>query len=116
MAPEIENRQHPRMPITLPARIITVTGVMEGEMENVSLHGAFIRCQKPLEPGERLMVVVKLPSNPLFNSHAEVVWSRVSRPNDEEASPGMGVKFINLTQTSLILEAHPPEQMAEARL
>ena len=95
MASEIENRQHPRMPITLPARMVTAIGVMEGETENVSLHGAFIRCQKPLEPGERLIVIVKLPSNPSFNSPAEVVWSRVSRPNDERTSPGMGVKFID---------------------
>ena len=95
MAPEIENRQHPRMPITLPARMVTARGVMEGETENVSLHGAFIRCQKPLEPGERLIVIVKLPSNPSFNSPAEVVWSRVSRPTDEGTSPGMGVKFID---------------------
>jgi hypothetical protein len=95
MAPEIENRQHPRMAITLPARMVTAIGVMEGETENVSLHGAFIRCQKPLEPGERLFVIAKLPSNPSFNSHAEVVWSSVSRPNDEGTSPGMGVKFID---------------------
>ena len=95
MAPEIENRQHPRMPITLPARMVTAIGVMEGETENVSLHGAFIRCQKPLEPGERLIVIVKLPSNPSFNSPAEVVWSRMPRPNDEGTSPGIGVKFIN---------------------
>ena len=116
MASEIENRQHPRMPITLPTRMVTAIGVMEGETENVSLHGAFIRCQKPLEPGERLIVIVKLPSNPSFNSHAEVVWSRVPCSNDKGISRGMGVKFIDLTQTSLILEAHPPEQMAEAGL
>ena len=116
MTPEIENRQHPRMPITLPARIITATGLIEGEMENVSLHGAFIGCKKPLEPGERLMVVVKLPSNPSFNSHAEVVWSRVPCSNDEGINCGMGVKFSDLTQTSLMLEACPPEQKAEARL
>ena len=95
MTPGIENRLHPRMPITSPARMVTATGVMEGETEDVSLHGAFIRCQKPLEPGERLFVIAKLPSNPFFNSHAEVVWSRVSRPNDEGTSPGMGVKFID---------------------
>ena len=68
---------------------------MEGETENVSLHGAFIRCQKPLEPGERLIVIVKLPSNPSFNSHAEIAWSRVPRANDEGISRGMGVKFID---------------------
>ena len=94
MAPEIEKRQHPRMTITLPARMVTATGVMEGETENLSLHGAFIRCQKPLEPGERLVVIAELPFNPSFNSHAEVVWSRVPGPNDLETIPGMGLKFI----------------------
>ena len=69
--------------------------VMEGETENMSLRGAFIRCQEPLEPGERLIAIVKLPSNPSFNSYAEVAWSRVLCPNDEGTSPGMGVKFID---------------------
>lgn len=95
MTPGIENRLHPRMPITSPARMVTATGVMEGETENMSLHGTFISCRKPLKPGERLLVVVKLPSNPSsFSSHAEVVWSRTSRPNDEANSRGMAVKFI----------------------
>ena len=95
MAPEIENRQHPRMPITLPARMVTAIGVMEGETENVSLHGGFIRCQKPLEPGDRLVVIVNFPSKQSFNSYAEVVWSRVPRPNNEVTRRGMGVKFID---------------------
>jgi hypothetical protein len=79
------------MPITLLVRMVTAIGVMKGETENVNLHGAFIRCQKPLEPGERLFVIAKLPSKPSFNFHAEVVWSRVSRPNDGGTSPGMRV-------------------------
>jgi hypothetical protein len=40
-------------------------------------------------------VIVKLPSNPSFQSHAEVVWSRLPRPDDEGTSRGMGVKFID---------------------
>jgi Tfp pilus assembly protein PilZ len=83
------------MSIALPAKMVTAIGVMEGETENISLHGAFIRCQKPLEPGERLIVIVKLPSNPSFNSPAEVVWSRVPRADDEGIGRGMGVKFID---------------------
>jgi hypothetical protein len=83
------------MPITLPVRMVTATGAIEGKMENISRHGAFIRCQKPLEPGDRLIVVAKLPLNPFFNSHAEVIWSRVPRPKDKGISPGMGVKFID---------------------
>jgi hypothetical protein len=95
MASKVENRQHPRMPIILPAKMITATGVIEGETENISLHGTFIRCQEPLEPRARLIVFVKLPSNPSFQSHAEVVWSRIPRPNDERTRRGMGVKFID---------------------
>lgn len=91
----IENRRHPRMPITLPARIVTATGVLEGETENVSLHGVFIRCQKPLMPGERLIVIAKLASNQSFNTHAEVVWSRAPRPNVDVVSHGMGVKLVD---------------------
>jgi hypothetical protein len=34
MAPEIEKRQHPRMPITLPARMVTAIGVMESVASN----------------------------------------------------------------------------------
>ena len=95
MAPEIEKRQHSRIPITLPVRMITAKDVREGETENISLHGAFIRCQKPLMPGERLIVIEKFPSKPSFSSHAEVVWSCVPRSNEEETSGGMGVKFID---------------------
>jgi len=95
LAPEVEKRQLPRMPFKLPARMVTAAGVIEGETENLSLHGAFIRCHKPLELGERLFVIVKLPSNPSFNSHAEVVWSRVPRADDEGIGRGMGVKFID---------------------
>ena len=94
MDDEIEKRQHPRMPITLPARMVTTVGVLEGEIENISLSGAFIRYQEQLEPGDRLTVIAKLPTNPSFSSHAEVVWSRMPRPEDEETSRGMGVKFI----------------------
>jgi Tfp pilus assembly protein PilZ len=83
------------MPFKLPARMVTAVGVIEGETENLSLHGAFIRCQKPLELGERLFVIVKLPSNPPIRSHAEVVWLRMPLPEDEETSLGTGVKFIN---------------------
>ena len=95
MAPEIEKRQHSRMPITLPVRMITAKDVREGETENISLHGAFIRCHKPLVPGERLIVIAKFPSKPSFSYHAEVVWSRVPRSNEEETGGGMGVKFID---------------------
>ena len=75
--------------------MVTEAGVIEGEIENISLSGAFICCQEQLESGERLTVVAKLPTNPSFSSHAEVVWSRVPGPNDQDIIPGMGVKFID---------------------
>ena len=94
MAAKIEKRQHPRMPITLPAILVTAAGVIEGEIENISLSGAFIRCQEQLDSGERLTVVAELPANPSFSSNAEIVWSRVPGPSEEGINPGMGVNFI----------------------
>jgi Tfp pilus assembly protein PilZ len=83
------------MPITIPARMVTATGVVEGELENISLSGAFIHCQETLEPGERVIVIAELPTNPSFNAHAEVVWSCVPPPDEEGTSRGIGVKFID---------------------
>jgi len=103
VAKGIEKRQHPRMPITVPAIMVTEAGVIEGEIENISLSGAFIRCQEQLESGERLTVIAELPTNPSFSSPAEVVWSRVTGPSEEGTNPGMGVKFIGGPRTSLIL-------------
>ena len=103
MATKIEKRQHPRMPIKLPAVMVTDAGVIEGELENISLSGAFIRSQEQLEPGERLIVIAELPTNPSFSSLAEVVWSRVPRPSEEGTNPGMGVKYIDYSKTSLTL-------------
>lgn len=108
MALRIENRLTPRMPLTLPARMVTATDAIKCEIENISRHGAFIRCQETLKPGERLIVVAKFPLHP-FNCHAEVVWLRVPRPNEEQISRGIGVKFIDSTQISLILEPQPIE-------
>jgi hypothetical protein len=106
VARKIEKRQHPRMPITLPAIMVTEAGVIEGEIENISLSGAFISCQEQLDSGERLAVVAELPTNPSFSSHAEVVWSRVPGSGEEGTNPGMGVKFIGGSRNSLrLLEA-----------
>ena len=69
--------------------------VMEGETENMSLHGAFIRCQEPLEPGERLVTIVKPLSDSSSVFHSEVVWSRVPRLKDKGTRLGMGVKFLD---------------------
>ena len=95
MASEIEKRQHPRMPITSHAIMVTAIGVIEGVLENISPSGAFIRCLEQLESGERLTVVAELPANPSFSSHAEVVWSRMPGSNDQDIFPGIGVKFID---------------------
>ena len=39
MAHRIGDGQHDRMPITLPTRMVTATGDIEGAMENISLQG-----------------------------------------------------------------------------
>jgi hypothetical protein len=74
--------------------MVTAEGTIEGETEDVSKLGAFIRCQEPLNPSERLMLSVKLPVGSPLQVYAQVVWSNNADPTDENTPQGMGVRFM----------------------
>jgi hypothetical protein len=74
--------------------MVTATGTIEGETEDVSKLGAFIRCQEPLSPPERLQLSVTLPVGSPLQVSAQVVWSNIADPVDEDMPRGMGVRFM----------------------
>ena len=91
---KLEKRQHPRIKAAWPVTINTPQGSLEGETSDISPAGVFIRCLKPLQPGKKLYLVLKSPSNHQYKFSAQVVWSCTPRPNDEKTPRGMGVMFI----------------------
>ena len=74
--------------------MVTAEGTIEGETKDVSKLGAFIRCQEPLNPSERLILSVKLPVGSPLQVYAQVVWSKIADPTNENAPRGMGVRFM----------------------
>jgi hypothetical protein len=74
--------------------MLTANGALEGMTINVSSLGAFIRCQKPLNPAASLFLKVELPMGSPLQVFAEVVWSSQANPEDETIASGMGVRFL----------------------
>ena len=89
-----ERRMHPRLRVRWPVSILAADGSGRGEMEDISLGGAFIRCQKPPPPNEKLLLTYRDDS-----SHIQFVLAQVVRTNHEslgsrDQPAGMGVEFL----------------------
>ncbi|MFH2220528.1 MAG: cyclic nucleotide-binding domain-containing protein [Pseudomonadota bacterium] len=69
--------------------------------ENVPDRGIFIKTMKPLPEGERFFLKLRVPDVlETFKIGCEVSWSRPETGNTEE-SPGMGVKFIQISNPDM---------------
>jgi hypothetical protein len=94
-----ERRMHPRLRVRWPVSILAADGSGRGETEDISLGGAFIRCQKPPPPNEKLLLTYKDDS-----SHIQFVLAQVVRTNHEslgskDQPAGMGVQFLQFLST-----------------
>jgi hypothetical protein len=65
-----EKRQHGRTAVRLPIHILAADGSRQGETEDISLGGAFIRCEK------------------------RVVWTNLESQGSSNKPIGMGVEFL----------------------
>ncbi len=89
-----DKRLYPRSKVRWPVTMTTASGIIEGETEDVSKLGAFIRCQEPLDPSERFLLSVKLPAGSPLEISAQVIWSSIADPLDKDTPRGMGVRFM----------------------
>jgi uncharacterized protein (TIGR02266 family) len=65
---------------------------------NISRGGLFIQTNQPLKQGEQFSLKLQLPGIPQpMEIECEVVWSR-EQNDTQHKSPGMGVKFCEITQ------------------
>lgn len=88
-----EKRIFPRTKVKWPISATTDGETIQGETKNLSTHGAFICCSKPLFPNERFLLTVNGPSSSM-QVIAEVIWSETSGRQGKSCTNGMGVKFI----------------------
>ena len=92
-----DRRTPTRVRVKWPVVIIADKGVIVAETRDISSEGAFISCDLPLSPKEKLRIFIMAPNRRPFELPAEVAWSNRhdSRPNN--ASSGMGVRFTEIS-------------------
>jgi len=100
MFTECDKRQYDRMCISLPVFIETSNGFLEGEIENISVGGAFIECANSLNIGEIIYIaIVKIPElHRHLLAKAQLIWKNNAGCNNGEMSQGLGVKFTKIDE------------------
>jgi c-di-GMP-binding flagellar brake protein YcgR len=92
-------RKHARAAVELPITVgdahNQVKGQIQFDTQDLSAGGAFIRSDLLFEVGEELGCEIQLPQGPLVKARAKVV--RVVRDSGDDAMPGMGIAFLQLS-------------------
>jgi uncharacterized protein (TIGR02266 family) len=94
-----ETRDQPRVSLVLKVRYTTPTGkCMEGRAGGIGGGGMFIESTAPVAVGTELMLDFALPDRPgeWMGAKATVSWV-CPKPDQYTFSPGMGVRFVELS-------------------
>jgi c-di-GMP-binding flagellar brake protein YcgR len=87
-----ERRNYPRVKIKLPVVKMAGNGLLNGEIRDLSMGGAFIRCQEMLNSKDKFHMVISAKGR-LMSIIGEVVWQDVNKINNKTTMRGMGVQF-----------------------
>jgi Tfp pilus assembly protein PilZ len=95
-----EKRQHPRVAISWSAALEPPYESLKIQLKDISLGGAFVGCGKPLPPKEKIRLCLKIPDQEELLLNAQVVWSNTNVPQEKVINRGMGVQFVQNTDTA----------------
>jgi hypothetical protein len=98
-----EKRKHPRADVNWPVSIETVYGTIAATVKNISLGGAFICCEKPLQMRKIFRMTMIGPESEPVLATAQVAWSNANMPKEKVINRGMGVRFINMSDRHIQL-------------
>ena len=87
-----ERRNYPRVKIRLPLVKMAENGLVKGEIQDLSLGGAFIRCPELGSTKDEFHMVISTRGR-LMSIIGEVVWQEVNKNSHKNTIPGMGVRF-----------------------
>ena len=88
-----KRRKYPKIPVRQAVSIKAAKGLRRGEMEDISLGGAFIRCEKPPRPNEKVLLNYRDHSKKM-QVIAQVAWTNHESEGSRDKPDGIGVKFL----------------------
>ena len=97
---EEEMRQHPRLEISWTAALEIGQASIRVRLKDISMGGAFVICDEPVPLNEKLRLYIEAPDHQTFALNAEVVWSNINVPQEKVIHRGMGIKFVQNTDTA----------------
>jgi Tfp pilus assembly protein PilZ len=98
-----EQRIHPRRQVRWSVSVLAANGLRRGETEDISLGGAFIRCEKPPRPNEKVLLTFEDWSSSM-RVFAQVAWINLASEDSRDKPTGMGVKFLQFLSASRSVE------------
>lgn len=87
-----ERRHHPRVKIKLPVVGMTGNVLVDGEIQDLSLGGAYILCPLVVEINDTFQVVISVAGR-LLSIKVEMIWLDVCTLGNHTMVRGMGVRF-----------------------
>jgi Tfp pilus assembly protein PilZ len=86
-------------------------------LKDISLGGAFVICREPIALNEKFRLYLEVPDEETFALNAEVVWSNMNVPEEKVIHRGMGIRFVQNTNTARKrLEKAISRHLREAKL
>jgi Tfp pilus assembly protein PilZ len=88
-----EKREYPRIRANWAVSILAADGLRQGKMEDISLGGGFISCERPPRPNEKVILNYQDHSKKV-KVIAQVVWTNHESEGSRDKAAGVGVKFL----------------------
>lgn len=99
--PASDRRSYDRIDVTWSVDCETEDTFLYANITNISEVGIFVRTNEPLEVGTRLTLKFAPPgSDDALVLTGQVAWVNPIRMLASNPNPGMGIRFIDLTQES----------------
>jgi hypothetical protein len=92
-----ERRKYPRHETSWPVTVTTAKGSLSGEVKNISLGGALIRCKEITDLSGNLNLEIRIPDSLYgISLPARTVHYHVDESDNSTPSYSLGVSFIHV--------------------
>ena len=95
----IERRRAPRVLVDWAVDYRASDNFLYAYISDISTLGIFVRTKTPEAPGTRLNLRFTPPGNASIELEGQVSWINPPKEDDAPRQPGMGIEFINVTDS-----------------
>jgi type IV pilus assembly protein PilZ len=97
-----ELRQAERVPVDIEVDCRDEANFLLASIKNLSVQGIFVETKSPSALGTRFNLRFTLPiSGNVITAEGVVVWTNPYREGEENLNPGMGIRFLHMSDEDI---------------